>query len=175
MEAGLSHVTHVFNAMRGFHCREIGVVGAALLHDELTTELIADGIHVHPSAIKILVRMKGYDKVVLVSDAISATGLPDGEYELGGLEISVKDGVSTLRSGVLAGSTLMLDRAVKNMIELAKVPVSEAIKMATLNPARVLGLETKGEIKPGVDADITMLDRNFKVRSVMIRGEFLSV
>lgn len=175
MEAGLSHVTHVFNAMRGFHCREIGTVGAALLHKELTTELIADGVHVHPSAIKILVRMKGYDKVVLISDAISATGLPDGEYELGGLEIFVKDGISTLRSGVLAGSTLTLDRAVKNMVELANVPVSEAIKMATLNPARVLELKTKGEIKAGGDADITILDRNFKVQSVMIRGELLSV
>ena len=175
IEAGLSHVTHVFNAMRGFHCREIGAVGAALLHEELTTELIADGVHVHPSAIKILVKMKGYDKVVLISDAISATGLQDVEYELGGLEIFVKDGVSTLRSGVLAGSTLTLDRAVKNMVELANVPVSEAIKMATLNPARVLGLKTKGEIKAGADADITILDRNIKVQSVMIRGELLSV
>jgi len=175
IEAGLSHVTHVFNAMRGFDCREIGAVGAALLHEELTTELIADGVHVHPCAIRILVKMKGYDKVVLISDAISATGLPDGEYELGGLAILVKDGVSTLRSGVLAGSTLTLDRAVKNMVELANVPVSEAIRMATLNPTSVLGLKTKGEIKAGADADITILDRNLNVQSVMIRGELLSV
>jgi len=173
IEAGLSHVTHVFNAMSGFDRQEIGAVGAALLHDELTTELIADGVHVHPSAIKMLVKMKGYDKVILVSDAISATGLPDGKYELGGLEIFVKDGVSTLRSGVLAGSTLTLDRAVKNMVECANVPVSDAIKMATLNPARVLGVKTKGEIKAGADADITILDRNFKVQSVMIHGELL--
>ena len=173
MEAGLSHVTHVFNAMRNFHCREIGALGAALLHEELTTELIADGVHVHPSAIKMLVKVKGYDKVVLISDAISATGLPDGKYELGGLEIFIKYGVSTLRSGVLAGSTLTLDRAIKNMVELANVPVSEAIKMATLNPARVLGLKTKGEIKAGADADITILDRNFKVQLVMIHGELL--
>jgi N-acetylglucosamine-6-phosphate deacetylase len=171
IEAGLSHVTHVFNAMRDFNGREIGAVGAALLHEELTTELIADGVHVHPSAIKMLVKMKGYDKVVLISDAISATGLPDGKYELGGLEILVKSGISTLRSGVLAGSTLTLDRAVKNMITLANVPVSEAIKMATLNPARVLRLKTKGEIKAGTDADIAILDRNFNVQSVMIRGE----
>jgi len=173
IEAGLSHVTHVFNAMSGFDRQEIGAVGAALLQDELTTELIADGVHVHPSAIKMLVKMKGYDKVILVSDAISATGLPDGKYELGGLEIFVKDGVSTLRSGVLAGSTLTLDRAVKNMVECANVPVSDAIKMATLNPARVLGVKTKGEIKAGADADITILDRNFKVQSVMIHGELL--
>jgi N-acetylglucosamine-6-phosphate deacetylase len=171
IEAGLSHVTHVFNAMRDFNGQEIGAVGAALLHEELTTELIADGVHVHPSAIKMLVKMKGYDKVVLISDAISATGLSDGKYELGGLEILVKNGISTLRSGVLAGSTLTLDKAVKNMIKMANVPVSEALKMATLNPARVLRLRTKGELKAGADADITILDRDFNVQSVMIRGE----
>jgi N-acetylglucosamine-6-phosphate deacetylase len=174
IEAGLSHVTHVFNAMRDFNGQEIGAVGAALLHEELTTELIADGVHVHPAAIKMLVKMKGYDKVVLISDAISATGLPDGRYELGGLEILVNNGISTLPSGVLAGSTLTLDRAVKNMIELANVPVSEALKMATLNPARVLRLRTKGEIKEGADADIAILDRNFNVQSVMIHGKPLS-
>jgi N-acetylglucosamine-6-phosphate deacetylase len=173
IEAGLSHITHVFNAMRGFNGQEIGAVGAALLHEELTTELIADGVHVHPSAIRMLVKMKGYDKVVLISDAISPTGLPDGKYELGGLEILVKNGISTLRSGVLAGSTLTLDRAVKNVITLANVPVSEAIKMATLNPARVLRLKTKGEIKAGADADIAILDRDFNVQSVMICGELL--
>jgi N-acetylglucosamine-6-phosphate deacetylase len=171
IEAGLSHVTHIFNAMRDFNGQDIGAVGAALLHDELTTELIADGVHVHPAAIKILVKMKGYDKVILISDAISATGLPDGKYELGELEIHVKNGISTLPSGVLAGSTLTLDRAIKNMIELAHLPVSEAIKMATLNPARVLGLRTKGEIKKGADADIAILDKNFNVHSVMIRGK----
>jgi N-acetylglucosamine-6-phosphate deacetylase len=171
IEVGLSHVTHVFNAMRDFNGQEIGAVGAALLHGELTTELIADGVHVHPSAIKMLVKMKGYNKVVLISDSISATGLPDGKYELGGLEILIKNGISTLRSGVLAGSTLTLDKAVKNMIKLTDVPVSEAIKMATLNPARVLRLKTKGEIKAGADADITILDRNFNVQSVMIYGE----
>jgi N-acetylglucosamine-6-phosphate deacetylase len=174
IEAGLSHVTHVFNAMRDFNGQEIGAVGAALLHEELTTELIADGVHVHPAAIKMLVKMKGYDKVVLISDAISATGLPDGRYELGGLEILVNNGISTLPSGVLAGSTLTLDRAVKNMIELANVPVSEALKMVTLNPARVLRLRTKGEIKEGADADIAILDRNFNVQSVMIHGKPLS-
>jgi N-acetylglucosamine-6-phosphate deacetylase len=174
IEAGLSHVTHVFNAMRDFNAQEIGAVGAALLHDELTTELIADGVHVHAAAIRILVKMKGYDKVILISDAVSATGLPDGKYELDELEIHVKNGVSTLPSGVLAGSTLTLDRAVKNMIELAHLPVSEAIKMATLNPARVLGLRTKGEIKKGADADIAILDKNFNVHSVMIRGRPIS-
>jgi N-acetylglucosamine-6-phosphate deacetylase len=174
VEAGLSHITHVFNAMRDFNGQEIGVVGAALLHEELTTELIADGVHVHPAAIKMLVKMKGYDKVVLISDAISATGFPDGKYELGGLEILVNNGISTLPSGVLAGSTLTLDRAVKNMVELANVPVSEALKMATLNPARVLRLRTKGEIKEGADADVAILDRDFNVRSVMIHGKPLS-
>jgi N-acetylglucosamine-6-phosphate deacetylase len=171
IEAGISHVTHVFNAMRGFHHREIGVVGAALLHKELTTELIADCIHVHPSAIRILLKMKGYDKVILVSDAISATGLPDGEYDLGGLEIVVEDGISALRSGILAGSTLTLENAIKNMVEQIKIPISDVIKMVTLNPAKVLNLQNKGEIKPGRDADITIMDRNFKVQSVMIRGE----
>jgi N-acetylglucosamine-6-phosphate deacetylase len=174
IEAGLSHVTHVFNAMRDFNGQEIGAVGAALLHDELTTELIADGVHVHPAAMKMLVKMKGYDRVILISDAISAAGLPDGKYELGGLEIHVEKGISTLPSGVLAGSTLTLDRAIKNMIQLASVPVSEALKMATLNPARVLQLRTKGEIKKGADADIAILDRNFHVHSVMIRGKPLS-
>jgi N-acetylglucosamine-6-phosphate deacetylase len=173
VETGLSHVTHVFNAMSEITGQEIGVVGAALVLEELTTELIADGVHVHPSAMKMLVKMKGYDKIVLISDSISAAGLPDGKHELGGLDIFVKGGISTLRSGVLAGSTLTLDGAVKNMVALADVPVASALRMATLNPARVLQLSTKGQIEAGADADITILNRNLDVQSVMVGGKLL--
>ena len=139
--------------MRPFSHRETGVLGAVLTDPEVTTELIADGIHVDPPAIEILLASKGTERVLLISDGIAATGMPDGNYRLGMFDVTVNKGVARNAEGRLAGSTLTLDRAVKQMVALG-VPLHEAMKMATLGPARRLGLGgKKGVIAPGADAD----------------------
>jgi N-acetylglucosamine-6-phosphate deacetylase len=164
MEHGLCHVTHCFNAMRGLHHREPGVVGAALYHDELTCELIADGVHVHPVVMSILCRVKQAERLVLVSDAMRATGLSDGRYELGGLDVWVEGGEARLADGTLAGSTLTLDQAVRNLVRVCGVPLEEAVRMASETPARVIGCgERKGRLQQGYDADFLILDEDLQV------------
>ncbi|MGB4331910.1 MAG: N-acetylglucosamine-6-phosphate deacetylase, partial [Bacilli bacterium] len=141
VKAGVTSVTHVYNAMRGLHHREAGVLGASLLADELYCELIADLIHVSPEAIRILYKMKGKDKIVLVTDAIESKHLSDGVYQLGGQDVYVKAGEARLASGVLAGSNLTMNKAVKNFIDVTGVFLTEAVDMATINPARVLKID----------------------------------
>lgn len=167
---GARHAVHVFNAMRPFSHRETGVLGAVLTDPEVTTELIADGIHVDPPAIEILLASKGTERVLLISDGIAATGMPDGNYRLGMFDVTVNKGVARNAEGRLAGSTLTLDRAVKQMVALG-VPLHEAVKMATLGPARRLGLGgKKGVIAPGADADFVFLNEDLSVAGVMTRG-----
>jgi N-acetylglucosamine-6-phosphate deacetylase len=173
-DAGMSHVSHLFNGMRPFHHREPGVVGAALGDGRVTVELIADGFHVHPTALNMAVRLKGVESTALVSDSIAPAGMSDGEYNFGGLKISVKEGRSLLESGRLAGSTIRLCDAVKNMVELAGLPLAEAVEMATLTPARIVGVDDrKGSLVPGMDADITVLDRNFSIMLTMVEGRIV--
>jgi N-acetylglucosamine-6-phosphate deacetylase len=174
MKRGVRHATHVFNRMSGFDPREPGVVGAVLVHDELTAELICDGIHVHPAAMSLLTRVKGSKKVVLVTDAIRAAGMPDGEYALGKQRIIVKDGVSRLESGDFAGSTLTMDRAVRNIVRLVGTPLQTAVKMATINPAAVVNVdENKGSLEPGKDADIVIIDDEINVYLTTVKGKIL--
>ncbi len=169
IERGARHAVHVFNAMRPFSHRDTGVIGAVLTRPEVTAEVIADGVHVNAAALQILLAAKGTERVILVSDATAATGMPDGNYRLGTFEVKVKDGVCRDAEGRLAGSTLTLDRAVRRMVALG-VPLAEAIRMATLNPARRLGLEArKGVIAPGADADLVFLDDALNVAGVMTR------
>lgn len=169
---GLRHVTHTFNGMSGFHHREPGVAAAALALDELTAEIIADGIHVDPAIIAFLVRVKGPEAVVLITDSIAATGLPDGQYSLGGLEVYVRGKEARLAAGNLAGSTLTMDRALKNVLQWTRLPLWVAIKMASANPARVLGLEKrKGTLEPGKDADVAVLDDDFSVQLTLVQGQ----
>ncbi len=171
---GVSHAAHVFNGMRSFHHREPGVLGAVLLHDKVTAELISDGVHVHPAAMKLLTRVKDSKRVVLVTDAIKAVGMPDGEYELGKQNVVVKNGICRLVSGELAGSTLTMDAAVRNMVELVGASLQEAVMMATVNPATVIGIEDrKGSIEPGKDADLVILDEELNVCSTIVRGQAL--
>ena len=174
IKAGVSHVTHTFNAMRGLKHREPGVVGAALSSPELTVEVIADGIHIHPVAMKILTRAKEIEKIVMVTDAIRATSKPEGTYTLGGQEVTVNGREARLKDGTLAGSVLTMDKAVKNMIAMVGVSLTEAIQMATFNPAKCLGVESKkGSLEPGKDADIVILDKNLEVELTMVKGKIV--
>ena len=171
---GASHAVHVFNAMRPFSHRETGVIGAVLTSPDVTAEVIADGVHVDAAAIRLLLAAKGADRVVLISDGTAATGMPDGKYQLGPLEVTVTGGVCRDSDGQLAGSTLTLDRALRNIVALG-VSMQDAVKMLTWNPARLLGLEKrKGVLAPGADADLVLLDSSLDVAGVMTRGVGLS-
>jgi len=176
IEAGITHVTHIFNGMKEFHHREPGIVGAALAQKELTVSVIADGIHVHPKAITILFKAKGADSIILITDAIRAAGMSDGTYELGGLAVTVKSGVCRLASGTLAGSTLTMNMAVKNTVNFLGIPLLDALKMASTNAAKMIGsAETKGSLETGKDADITILDGNFNVQSTIVKGRIIAM
>lgn len=168
---GAKSITHIYNAMRGFHHREIGVVGSALLIDQLYCEVIADGHHVHPLAVKTLAKNKNSDKIILISDGIRSIGKPDGEYDLGGLLFHVKDGQPRLPDGTLAGSTLTLNKAIMNIMEFADLPIWEAVKMASLNPATLLGFEQElGSIEVGKRSNLVSVDKNGDVKQVWIDG-----
>lgn len=171
---GMNHFTHLYNAMTGLHHRKPGLVGAALDFDA-TVELIADFIHHHQAVDRFTIQTKGVDNVILVSDGMEATGLKEGEYELGGQKVFVKDGAARLESGVLAGSVLTLDRAVRNLLETTNLSVDKIFKMVSLNPARKLNLDHKlGKIKPGYQADLVLFDQNFKVQKTFIKGKSFS-
>ena len=167
---GARHAAHVFNAMRPFGHRETGVLGAILTSAGVTAELIADGVHVDDAAIRILLAAKGPQEVVLVSDGMAATGMPDGRYRLGTFEVSVAGGIARNSDGKLAGSTLTLDRALRHMTALG-LPLHEVLPMLTSNPARLLGLEKrKGCLAAGADADLVLLDDQLQVAGVVTRG-----
>jgi N-acetylglucosamine-6-phosphate deacetylase len=167
---GARHAAHVFNAMRPFAHRETGVIGAVLTSPDVTAELIADGVHVDDAAIRVLLAAKGPRGMILVSDGTSATGMPDGTYRLGMMEVAVSGDVPRDAAGKLAGSTLTLDRALRHMLTLG-VSLPEALAMLTTNPARLLGLAgRKGALVAGADADLVFLDVQTQVAGVMTRG-----
>jgi N-acetylglucosamine-6-phosphate deacetylase len=170
VEAGVRHASHLFNGMRPFHHREPGVAGAALADERVTVELIADGVHLHPAALVLAVGLKGSRSTALVSDAIAAAGLRDGEYSLGGQRVEVRGGVCTLESGALAGSTLALNEAVRNMVELVGQPIGEAVMMASSTPAGIIGEARRGRLEPGMDADVVVFDWDFRVLLTMVGG-----
>ena len=167
---GAHHAVHVYNAMRPFSHRDSGVIGAVLTSPEVTAELIADGVHVEEAAMRLLLQAKGAGCVILISDGLSATGMPDGKYMLGGFEVTVSGGVCRNAEGKLAGSTLTLDRALRNVVALG-IPLQDAVRMLTANPAKLLGIEfKKGALRTGADADIVLLDENLQVSNVWARG-----
>ncbi|PYT89928.1 MAG: N-acetylglucosamine-6-phosphate deacetylase [Acidobacteria bacterium] len=167
---GARSATHTYNAMRPFTHRDPGVIGAVLTSPEINAELIADGVHVEEGAMKLLLKAKGSERVILVSDGLSATGMPDGKYMLGGFEVTVTNGVCRNAAGILAGSTLTLDRALRNIVNLG-VPLPDAVRMLTLNPASLLGIEfKKGALRAGADADVLLLDQALRVTDVWARG-----
>ena len=170
MARGVRHAVHVYNAMRPFSHRDSGVIGAVLTSPEVTAELIADGVHVEEAAMRLLLQAKGTGCVILVSDGISATGMPDGKYQLGKIEVTVSGGVCRNAEGNLAGSTLTLDRALRNIVALG-VSLPDAVRMLTVNPATLLGIEfKKGALRTGADADIVLLDEGLHVTNVWARG-----
>jgi N-acetylglucosamine-6-phosphate deacetylase len=171
---GLTHVTHMFNAMTGVHHRDLGVAGGALLYDDIYCELILDGIHVSPGAAKLLKRIKSVDKIALVTDSSRFTGLPDGEYaRFDGQKVQVRDNSVRVSSGSLAGSMLDMAQAVKNATTLMDCTLSEAVHMASSVPAKILGLGTKGSIAPGMDADIVIFDGELNIKYTIINGDIV--
>jgi N-acetylglucosamine-6-phosphate deacetylase len=167
---GAHHAIHVYNAMRPFSHRDAGVIGAVLTSPDVTAELIADGVHVDDTAMRLLLQAKGAEGVILITDGTSATGMPDGKYALGGLEVIVSGGVCRNAEGKLAGSTLTLDRALRNIVALG-APLNDALRMVTLNPATLLGIEyKKGSLRVGADADIVLLDDALNITQVWTRG-----
>ena len=170
MARGARNATHVYNAMRPFSHRDPGVIGAVLTSPDINAELIADGVHVEEAAMKLLLLAKGVARVILVSDGLSATGMPDGKYMLGNLEVTVSGGVCRNADGVLAGSTLTLDRALRNIVNLG-IALPDAVRTLTLNPASMLGIEfKKGSLRTGADADIVLLDEGLRITNVWARG-----
>jgi len=169
-----SHITHTYNAQTGLHHRAPGIVGATLVSDQNTAELIADEVHVHPGAMKVLIRCLGTDRVILVTDAMTGAGLPDGDYELLGFKITVKDGKATQEDGTIAGSVTVLNRCVENVYKDVGVSLAEAVKMASLNPARLLGLSNLlGSIGVGKDASLTVIDEDVNVYLTMVKGNIV--
>jgi N-acetylglucosamine-6-phosphate deacetylase len=172
IDLGLSHVTHLYNGMRGFHHREPGVAGAALTHNELMVEMIVDGIHIHPAVVKSTYRAKTASEIILITDAMRAKGLGEGEYDLGGQQVKVANGKALLADGTLAGSILTMNQAIKNMIAFTGCSLEEIIVMASENPAKQIGVwNRKGSIAVGKDADITILDKDFNVVLTLCKGK----
>ena len=170
VKAGARHATHTFNAMRPLDHRDPGILGEVLTDDRLSADIIADGIHVSPPVVQLFLQAKGIERAVLITDAISATGMPDGRYQLGPIQVDVKDGKCT-SGGSLAGSVLTMDRAVRNVTQFSRWSLKEAVRAATLNPARAVGLAGQhGALLKGADADFVVLSPTGEVRKTIVRG-----
>ncbi len=169
VEAGARHATHAFNAMRPLGHREPGIIAAVLTDSRLSADIIADGIHLDPIIVDLFLKAKGSDSAVLITDATAATGMPDGRYRLGWFEVEVKDGMCTAE-GKLAGSVLTMDRAVRNVTKFAAWGLQQALRLATLNPSRVVGLSNRGRIEAGCEADLVVLSPNGEVRTTFVGG-----
>ncbi len=170
IQAGARHATHSFNAMRRLDHRDPGLLGAILTDRAVTADIIADGLHVDPVVVDLFMRAKGVDGAVLITDGISATGMPDGTYRLGSFEVELR-GNRCESHGKLAGSVLTLDCAVRNAIQFAHLGFQDSLRMATLNPARVLGIaHRKGALQVGADADIAVFSPAFEVRQTIVGG-----
>ncbi len=168
---GLRHVVHTYSAMRRFHHRSPGILGAALTLDSLSAEIIADGVHTHPAAVKLFFRAKPPDKTVLATDALAVCGLPDRECLLGDKKIINKGGQAFLEDGTLAGSILTMNMALAGAVEMSGLSLEKVLPAATINPARVMGLDKiKGSLEAGKDADITVIDEHYNVLLTICRG-----
>ena len=171
VRAGAVTATHTFNAMRQFDHRDPGLLGEVLANDNLFAELICDGLHVHPNAVRIYWKAKGPDRAMLITDAMSAAGMPDGTYKLGELDVRVVNGKCVIGEDTLAGSTLTLDRGVSNFAEFTGATIDDVSKLVSRNPARMTGFEAEaGSLVVGRSADITVLSANNEVVETILRG-----
>ena len=169
---GLHALTHFCNQMTPLHHRDIGLVGAGLLHQDVYVEMICDKLHLCPDMIKLVFSNKDLNHILLITDAMRAAGMPDGESSLGGLPVIVKDGAARLASnGALAGSTLQICDALRNVYEITGLPLEQLVRTTSLNQANSLGLEKVGRLVPGYCADIVVLDERFKVKKTFVDGE----
>ena len=169
VRAGARHATHTFNAMRPLDHRDPGILAEVLTDRLLTADIIVDGIHVEPEVVQIFLQLKGVERAVLITDAMAAAGMPDGIYQLGPLQVEVRDGKCTL-DGKLAGSSLTMDRAVRNVVRFAGWSLRDAVRAATLNPTRAVGLQQHGALVPGAEADIVVLSPTGEVRKTIVCG-----
>jgi N-acetylglucosamine-6-phosphate deacetylase len=170
IKKGANHITHTFNAMTPLHHRDPGIVGAAM-DSSASCELIADNVHVNPAVQRILLKVKGIDRIILITDAMRACLLKDGEYYFGGQRVTVKNEEARLTAGNLAGSVITLNKALKNFIDNTGVSLTDAVKTITENPARLLKVnDRKGSIGIGKDADLTLFDGNFNIYRTYVKG-----
>lgn len=170
--AGANHVTHLFNQMSGLHHREPGAAGAALLQQELVAELIVDGIHVRPEMVELAYKLKQKEGLILITDSMRAKCLKNGHYDLGGQDVTVKEGKAILNDGTLAGSILKMEQAVKNILAFTECKLEDAVEMASVNPAKQLSIyDRKGSLTKGKDADIVILDDKLEVFMTICRGK----
>ncbi|MFZ0200059.1 MAG: N-acetylglucosamine-6-phosphate deacetylase [Candidatus Sulfotelmatobacter sp.] len=169
VKAGARHATHTFNAMRPLDHREPGIIGEVLTNEQLSADIIADGIHTAPEIVKLFMNAKGIERAVLITDAIAAAGMPDGTYQLGPIQVEVKNGRCS-SDGKLAGSVLTMDRAVRNVVQFAEWRLEDAVRTATLNPAQAAGLAHHGHLTPGAEANFVVLGPGGEVRRTIVRG-----
>jgi N-acetylglucosamine-6-phosphate deacetylase len=173
VEAGISNATHIFNAMPTFHHRAPGAVGA-VLKSNISFELIADTMHVHPGVFQILLNAKGKDKMILITDSMRAGSMKDGKWELGGQEVIVENNSARLHDGTLAGSILTLNKAVLNIMKYTDLKIYEAVALASFNPAKLINMDkSKGSIKIGKDADLIIFDEELKVDLSISGGKII--
>ncbi|WP_418256205.1 N-acetylglucosamine-6-phosphate deacetylase [Gordonibacter urolithinfaciens] len=175
-ELGARQLTHLYNAMDPMHHRKPGPIPAAVEHGEVTAEIIADGVHIHPAMVRLAFQLFGDDRMILISDTLRAAGLEDGTYDLGGQDVTVRGPVATIDNGALAGSVSDLMRCLTVAVRDMGIPLASAVKAASANPARALGLDAeRGAIEPGKVADAVLLDKEtLDVRAVVLRGELLA-
>ncbi|HEX8925020.1 MAG TPA: N-acetylglucosamine-6-phosphate deacetylase [Terriglobales bacterium] len=166
--AGACHATHTFNAMRPLGHRDPGIAGEVLSDAGISADIIADGIHVHPTMVRLFLQAKGAERAVLITDATAATGMPEGQYMLGSLEVEVRDG-KCLHDGKLAGSVLTLDRAVRNTMEFGGLDLQQSVRLASLNPARTVNID-KGTLQAGRAADLVALSPSGEVKAIIVNG-----
>lgn len=171
-DAGLTHLTHYGNAMTPLHHREIGVIGAGMVDERLMVELITDGIHLAPDMLRLVFKTIPIDRLMMITDSVAASWIGEGEVDLGGLAVVVKDNVARLKEGgALAGSTLKANEGLKNLVEITGLPLSELAKVTGWNQARSLGIQSLGKIAPGFLADLVLLNDDFSVAKTIVGGE----
>ena len=168
---GMTHVTHLFNAMPSLHHRDPGALGAIFERPDVTCQVITDGVHIHPSVVRLAWEALGFERFVTITDGIQALGLPDGRYVYNGIEYECRNGTPRYKDGTLIGTAVTLNELLARLIRFTECPLSTAIRTVTENPARVLGLgQTKGRIAPGYDADLVILEKDLSVRTTLVAG-----